>query len=288
MTELNSIRRKLYIGLNQSLYLGVMPVPHREHDIVADKLIVSLQGDILITLANGDKITSRTCLAKAGIDFLKCNINTNNAVMAIYFLEPLTQDYSALESIMPCAMKGLHYDHPETEVLVQTLLKLREASTEPEQAFLMLRKFIVQPQLEHHIFKEFDERIVEVVHQIRITVRDNLSLKKFADEVSLSESRLVKLFKSQMGIPITKYRLRYRVLIGIIHLSLGHSITEAALAAGFASAAHFSKSFSAINGIPPSETFFKPPHLEVLISDRVLKALSKVKICQMQTKIKSR
>jgi AraC-like DNA-binding protein len=273
MTELNSIRRKLYIWVNQLLYLGIIPTPHREHAIVSDKLMVCLQGTIQITLENGEQITTRTCLVKAGLNFAKSHIETDNAVVAIYYLAPLTQDYSALENIMSRATNDLQYDHPEEEVLIQTLLKIRDRSTTPEQAYTMLRELIIQPQLEHHTFKEFDQRIIQVVHQIRTTVSENLSLKNFADDVHLSQSRLEKLFKDQIGVPITRYRLRYRVFISIVHLALGRSITEAALAAGFASSSHFSKSFSAINGIPPSETFFKPPHLTVLIADEVLNTL---------------
>tara|TARA_R110001583_G_scaffold34005_7_gene114677 strand:- start:1194 stop:2111 length:918 start_codon:yes stop_codon:yes gene_type:complete len=274
MTELNPISRKLYIWVNQMLYLGITPVPYREHAIVSDKLIISIEGAMEITLENGDKITSRTCLVKAGINFEKVNINTNNAVMAIYFIAPITQDFSALESIMTYARNGVHYDHPEENILIKNLLEVRNTSTTPDKAFSMLRKLIVQPHLEHHIFKEFDERIVEVIHQIKTTVSENISLKKFADDVHLSESRLEKLFKDQIGIPITKYRLKYRVFIGIIHLALGQSITDSALAAGFASSSHFSKSFSAINGIPPSATFLKPPYLNVLLADEVLKKIN--------------
>jgi AraC-like DNA-binding protein len=256
------------------LYLGITPVPYREHAIVSDKLIISLEGAMEITLEGGEKITSRTCLVKAGINFEKSNINTNNAVMAIYFIAPITQDYSALESIMSYARNGVHYNHPEEDILIQSLLEIRNTLTSPEKAFTLLRKLIVQPHLENHRFREFDERIVEVIRQIRTNVSENITLKKFADDVHLSESRLEKLFKDQTGIPITKYRLKYRVFIGIIHLALGRSITEAALAAGFASSSHFSKSFSAINGIPPSETFLKPPYLHILIADEVLSSLS--------------
>jgi AraC-like DNA-binding protein len=256
------------------LYLGITPVPYREHAIVSDKLIISLEGAMEITLESGEKITSRTCLVKAGINFEKSNINTNNAVMAIYFIAPITQDYSALESIMSYARNGVHYNHPEEDILIQSLLEIRNTLTSPEKAFTLLRKLIVQPHLENHRFREFDERIVEVIRQIRTNVSENITLKKFADDVHLSESRLEKLFKDQTGIPITKYRLKYRVFIGIIHLALGRSITEAALAAGFASSSHFSKSFSAINGIPPSETFLKPPYLHILIADEVLSSLS--------------
>jgi AraC-like DNA-binding protein len=271
MTVLNTINRKLYIWVNQMLYLGISPVSYREHAIVSDKLIVSLEGTMEITLDNGDKITSRTCLVKAGINFKKTNINTNNAVMAIYFIAPITQDFCALESIMSYARNGVHYNHPEEDVLINSLLKIRNTSINPEKAFTILRKLIVQPHLENHKFRDFDERIVEIIIKIKNTVNENISLKRLADDVNLSESRLEKLFKDQIGIPITKYRLKYRVFIGIIHLALGRSITEAALAAGFASSSHFSKSFSAINGIPPSTTFLKQPFLNVLLADEVLK-----------------
>jgi AraC-like DNA-binding protein len=274
MTELNSISRKLYIWVNQMLYLGVSPVPYRKHAIVSDKLIISLEGVIEITLENGNTIRSRTCLVKAGINFEKSNINTKNAVMAIYYIAPITQDYCALESIMSFATKGVHFDHPEEDVLIQSLLSIRNVSTTPKKAFSMLRKLIVQPHLENHKFRDFDERIVEIIIKIKNTVSENISIKRFADDVNLSESRLEKLFKDQVGIPITKYRLKYRVFIGIIHLALGRSITEAALAAGFASSSHFSKSFSAINGIPPSTTFLKPPYLNVLLADEVLKKVN--------------
>ncbi len=273
MTELNPISRKLYIWVNQLLYIGTTPEAHREHAIVSDKLMVSLQGTLKIVQDNGDEISSRTCLVKAGTDFNKDNIIANNAVMAIYYLAPLTQDYPALRSVMSYARNGVHYGHPDEDRLIQTLLTIRDTSIEPEQTYNMLRTLIIQPHLAQYIFKEFDPRIIEVVRKIRATVSENVSLNKFAQDVYLSESRLEKLFKDQVGVPITRYRLRYRVFIGIIHLATGQSITEAALAAGFASTSHFSKSFSSINGVPPSAAFFNPPFLHVLIADEILNEL---------------
>ncbi|MFT5716681.1 MAG: AraC-like DNA-binding protein [Oleiphilaceae bacterium] len=265
---------KLHIWTNQLLFLGVSAIPYREHEIVSDKLMVSIQGNIIVTLDSGEKITTRSFLVKAGTTFDKQYIDATKATMAIYYLAPLTQDYSALESLMIKARDGLHYNHPQEELLIQQLLCIRNESLPPEQAYTLLRDFIVQPALQSIIFREFDTRIIAVIRRIRETVSENLSLNEFAETVHLSESRLEKLFKKQIGVPITKYRLRYRVFIGIIQLALGRSVTDAALASGFASTAHFSKSFSAINGIPPSTTFLKPPFLEVLIADEVLEAIN--------------
>lgn len=268
---------KLYIWSNQLLFLGVSHIPYKGHQVVSDKLMICIDGNMEITLDNGRKIITRTCLIKAGTTFNDEYIHAKKATMAIYYLAPLTQDYFALKSTMPKALEGLHYNHPQEDQLIKTLLNIRNDSLSPKQVYPLLRDLIVQSQFQSIIFKEFDIRIIEVIQRIRETVRKNMSINELAEFVCLSESRLEKLFKEQIGIPITKYRLRYRVFIGIIQLALGYSVTDAALAAGFASSAHFSKSFSTINGIPPSTTFLKPPFLEVLIANEVLEIIEENK-----------
>ena len=116
---------------------------------------------------------------------------------------------------------------------------------------------------------EKTDYIVYCIDRVKVS-RINYFCFDLTDEVLSLE----KLFKDQIGVPITKYRLRYRVFIGIIQLALGRSVTEAALTAGFASSAHFSKSFTAINGIPPSTTFLKPPYLEVLIAREIVETMN--------------
>jgi len=268
---------KLHIWSNQLLFIGASHIPYRDHQVVSDKLLISIEGEMTITLNNGDKVNTRSCVSKAGAVLTDQYIDANNATMAIYYLAPLTQDYPALAHEMIEAQRGLHYQHPQEDILIRSVLKIRDESLSPEAAYALLRDLIIRPENQSYVFREFDPRIIEVVKQVRETVRDNLTVRVFAEAVHLSESRLKKLFKEQIGVPISKYRLRYRVFIGIIQLALGQSITEAALAAGFASPAHFSKSFSAINGIPPSATFLKPPFLEVLIAKEVLDAQSTVK-----------
>jgi AraC-like DNA-binding protein len=265
---------KLHIWTNQLLFIGASHIPYREHQVVSDKLMVSIEGSMVITLDDGQIVQTRSCLVKAGASFNEHYIDTNNATMAIYYLAPLTQDYSALEFSMLKALDGLHYQHPQEAQLIKQLTLIRDQPLRPEQVYTMLRDFIVQPSLQNIIFRQFDHRVIDVLQRIRETVDRNLCVSEFAKTVHLSESRLEKLFKEQIGVPITKYRLRYRVFIGIIQLAMGRTITDAALAAGFASTAHFSKSFSDINGIPPSTTFLKPPFLNVRIAQEVFNAIS--------------
>ena len=269
MTTLNKLNRKLYIWPNQILYLGINPTQYREHTIVSDKLIVCLEGEIIITLENGEKVTSRSCLLKTGPSFNKTSIHFNNATIAIYYLAPLTQDYSSLKNVMRPAKDGVYYNHPEENLLINDLIMIRNTTINPKDTLEILRKFIIPIPFKNIVYKPFDRRIIKVVNRLRREIIENTSLRDLAADVHLSESRLEKLFKEQIGIPITKYRLKYRVFIGILNLVNGSTITESAMAAGFASASHFSKSFTAINGITPSDAFIKKPRLQVLISDEL-------------------
>ncbi|MAM88717.1 MAG: hypothetical protein CME36_15540 [unclassified Hahellaceae] len=260
---------KLYIWRNQLLFLGASRIAYRSHSVVSDKLLVSLDGVMTISPNTGKPISTRSVLLKAGTSFASLNLDTSAAVVAIYYLPPLSQDHAALESIMTRVSDNMSYAHPQEDLLVRRLLYIRDEGLHPSETRRMLRDLIIPPALAGVVFREFDPRIVTVIQSIRETVAENLSVQKFAAEVHLSASRLEKLFKEQIGVPITRYRLRYRVFVGVIHLALGESITNAALAAGFASSAHFSKSYSAIHGIAPSARFLKPPMLEVLMADEV-------------------
>ncbi|WP_181919375.1 helix-turn-helix transcriptional regulator [Alkalilimnicola ehrlichii] len=115
-----------------------------------------------------------------------------------------------------------------------------------------------------------------MARRIRESSLENIPLSQFADAVRLSTSRLEKLFKEQVGLPITQYRTRYRVFISSILMALGHSMTEAALSAGFSSSAHLSRAYRAINGMTPSAVFLKPPCLNTIVDRSALNVVAPV------------
>ncbi len=82
-----------------------------------------------------------------------------------------------------------------------------------------------------------------------------LSAKLLAAELALSETRLIHLFKENIGIPMRPY-LRWLRLIQAVKIILsGVSFTEAAHAAGFADSAHLSRTFRLMFGFAPSDIF---------------------------------
>jgi len=262
-----------YIWRDSALYLGATYVPARDTKITSDQLVICLDGEIVTTRADGSQFSSRSFLLKAGTVSKVSNFDSTSAILAIYYINAVSQDYPLLQSLMAGENEGIFYNLKHENQLIDTFLRLRDEMFSAVDARQILRENLVPLSIRDSKPREFDERIIKVIERIEQTAHLNLSVGQLADEVCLSQSRLVKLFKSQIGIPITRYRLRYRVALGAIHMAMGHSVTEAAMLSGFASTAHFSKCYVAILGIQPSVAFLQAPFLNIIIAEEVLKSL---------------
>lgn len=78
------------------------------------------------------------------------------------------------------------------------------------------------------------------------------SLDALATAVGLSPGRLMHVFTSSVGIPLRPYLAWLRVQRAAMAVVSGNSLSDAALAAGFSDAAHMSRTFRRMLGIPPS------------------------------------
>jgi AraC-like DNA-binding protein len=265
---------KLYIWKKSRLYIGTSHLPFRKYTLAWSQLLVSIQGEMCIQLGDGNEVITRTCMIKAGTVVNQAHINTSNAVIAIYYFNPISQDFFILQNEMLSARKGVCYQHPNEAHLIYRLNLLLKKSLSTSQADRLCREAIIPYHLRQTMVKEFDPRIIDTIQKIRETFRESISVSEFAADVHLSESRLNKLFKEQIGIPLTKYRLQIRLSVGIILLAAGYTVTDAAYESGFSSTAHFSKCFSDMIGIQPSITFLKPPFMNAFISEDLLKAIT--------------
>jgi AraC-like DNA-binding protein len=105
--------------------------------------------------------------------------------------------------------------------------------------------------------KKINPKILQVVDYLDKLPRKRVSIEDIADNVYLSESRIIHLFKEQMGIPIRRYLLWLRVIEAIKEIFQGVSFTTAAHEAGFSDSAHLSRTFKQMFGITLSELFKK-------------------------------
>jgi AraC-like DNA-binding protein len=105
------------------------------------------------------------------------------------------------------------------------------------------------------------DRVERQMHpRVRVVLRHlralpsgvDTSLAELARVARLSEGRLVHAFRESVGIPIRPYLLWLKVQRATVAIVLGESLARAAAAAGFADAAHMTRTFRRMFGMAPS------------------------------------
>jgi AraC-like DNA-binding protein len=87
----------------------------------------------------------------------------------------------------------------------------------------------------------------------RLAEYDDASLEELAKAAGLSASRFMHVFTESVGVPLRPYVRWLRLQRAAAELTAGRSVTEAAHAAGFADAAHLTRTFRRMLGSTPSE-----------------------------------
>ena len=100
-----------------------------------------------------------------------------------------------------------------------------------------------------------DPRVEAVLTHVRrrLATGETLSLASLASIAGLSRSRFMHLFTESLGVPLRPYILWLRLQRGACELIGGASVSAAAHRAGFADAAHLTRTFRRMLGVTPSE-----------------------------------
>jgi AraC-like DNA-binding protein len=97
-----------------------------------------------------------------------------------------------------------------------------------------------------------DRRVARTLETLHADPSSRTPLSELASEAELSPSRLLHLFKGEVGVPLRRYKLWIAMGAATRSIARGETLTTAALGAGFASSAHFSATFREMFGIEPS------------------------------------
>lgn len=96
-----------------------------------------------------------------------------------------------------------------------------------------------------------DARIADAVAWLHARGGEAISASAAAHAIGLSVSRYLHRLRAYTGLPFRPYVRWLRILLAIESVLAGSSLTEAAHAAGFADAAHFSRTFRRHFGAAP-------------------------------------
>ena len=113
-----------------------------------------------------------------------------------------------------------------------------------------------------------DARILRAVAYVRAHLDRPLTLEEVAGEACLSPSRFRHLFVEETGMALRPYILWRRFIRAWELLTAGTPISAAAHAAGFADAAHLSRTSRSMFGIPPSALRLLGPATDGAARDR--------------------
>jgi AraC-like DNA-binding protein len=231
------------------LYVG------RAFDLAAHKsgvsvLCTALSGDVLATdapaLPESEWLRARSVFVPAGTVHV---MRFTGPAIACFYADPAAPDVAAIARDMRGRAGRLLAHHRNERALAQLLASYaareigRDALAGPLLGLLSLR----EPD------PPSDARVGRAIDVIRERPAQPHSLRSLANEVGISESRLRHAFKSATGVPVRRFRLWVRIAAALRFVQRGASLTDAALAAGFSSSAHFSSAYRGMFGMTPSE-----------------------------------
>jgi AraC-like DNA-binding protein len=109
--------------------------------------------------------------------------------------------------------------------------------------------------------------VTKVLAAIRASDELRVSIDEAAALAFLSPSRFAHLFKQQLGLPFRRYMLWRKMTRAMLMIGREKTIASAAAEADFADAAHLTRTFYQMLGLPPSvlmrgEFFEIPPPFE--------------------------
>jgi len=100
--------------------------------------------------------------------------------------------------------------------------------------------------------RKLDSRVTKVIASLGASQDLRLSLEDAAKLVHLSPDRFAHLFKDELGLPFRRYMLWRKLTRAMLAIGRESSIADAAHGSDFADAAHLTRTFNEMFGIPPS------------------------------------
>jgi AraC family transcriptional regulator len=100
--------------------------------------------------------------------------------------------------------------------------------------------------------RRLDARVTKVLATIQASDDLRMSIEDAAATAFLSPSRFAHLFKQQVGLPFRRYMLWRKLTRAMLMIGRGRTISTAAHEADFSDAAHLTRTFYQMFGLPPS------------------------------------
>lgn len=237
----------LYLWPRRTLFVGRVAQPIHFSQAAAS-LVVGLEAPLRVALPGSVAVWQQQSLLLA--PGTRVVIDGGGQRVAACYLDALGQDFRLLAAGMRPCVPGIHGSLPAESEFRSLCRGLHAQPLSPGDARAALERCI-NPK--GQTYSPADPRVAAVLALIREHITENLSVEHLAGAVNLSVSRLVELFREQVGVPIRRYRQWHRLFVTVTGVKRGETLTNAAIAAGFTDSAHFSHTFRMTLGMTPSD-----------------------------------
>ena len=222
---------------------GVIP-PHSHHAI---QIVIAIEGEMAIKGATGDWRAGSGVIVRQDVEH---SYDGKGELGAMIFVDPESYEGAWLQT-----------------ALAEDITVVPDARTRAGAA--ALKTFIEKPfesmeigELTRHCVlslcagappsRRLDDRVTKVLAAIQASDDLRMSIEDAAAMAFLSPSRFAHLFKQQVGLPFRRYMLWRKLTRAMLAIGKEPTIAAAAHASDFADAAHLTRTFYQMFGIPPS------------------------------------
>lgn len=222
---------------------GEVP-PHAHHAI---QVFFATEGKAAIRAGGEAWREARALIVRPDVEH---SFNGQNAPGAMLFVDPESSEGAWLQTGLAADITFV----PEArlEPCVSALRDFLERPLESLEVADLVRHCVralcagVPPS------RGLDPRIASVLSTIRGSDDLRLSLEAAAERVHLSPGRFAHLFKEELGLPFRRYMLWRKVTRAMLAIGKERTLAAAAQRGDFADAAHLTRTFYQMFGIPPS------------------------------------
>ncbi|MEM9484577.1 MAG: AraC family transcriptional regulator [Cyanobacteria bacterium P01_F01_bin.116] len=194
-----------------------------------------------------------------GHAFVETGWTYRTLLPAVYWFQQAAAELNEQSGAIPYFSSPVIHDQYLNQQLtnLHRTLEFSPSSLEKESRFLWGLTQLIhgyssnRPQIKS--IGQENDAVQLVQDYLNCHYTQNISLNELANLVNLSPFRLLRAFRKQIGLPPHAYLNHVRVHQAKQLLASGDSITDAALATGFADQSHLHRHFKKMVGVTPGQ-----------------------------------
>lgn len=220
-------------------------VPGHSHHAI--QVFIAIEGKAAIRAGGEAWRDARALIVRPDVEH---SFNAQGSTGALLFVDPESSEGAWLQT-------GLTADitlvpDARVEACISALRAFLERPLESMEVADLIRHCVRALCAGAPPTRRLEPRIASVLSAIHGSDDLRMSLEAAAKKVHLSPGRFAHLFKDEVGLPFKRYMLWRKVTRAMLAMGRERTLAAAAQSGDFADAAHLTRTFHQMFGIPPS------------------------------------